>query len=551
MTTATTTPPVTSTSPTYFIGVWGNNTLTGYGVNEVFYAPGGKGVMTGAGVKNTYIADGNTQSMEVTNFNPSHDVLTIFSSTGVSSLSGLLAHTKVTSSGLEIDFSSGSKILLDGVASVSALNASNFVFSQGAYTPPNTNVPLSALTSTTPTYFIEPWGNHTVTGSGATELFFAPGGTELLTGGGSKNIYVVDSNTNKMEITNFNPAHDVLYIGSSSGIDSLPTMMSHLKTTSSGSLEIDLPSGAQIVLDGVHSVDSLSTSNVAFYAGAYTPPASTTPPPTTPPVTPPTTTQQRIIGTAGNDVLKGGAAPDFFYGNGGTDVMTGGSVRNQFIVDNLNHRVEITNFNPSHDMLYLGSSTGVTNLSGLLATGHATSQGTYEFNTPSGTTIVFDNITSASYFTANDMGFFSGTYAAATAGGDTSGGGTSSGGSTTPAQLPLAGAANARLNTNAWIPASSIYAATLPQGSNSSIVSVKFTDTSAGGIHFDYAGGPIIDNSSVSVSPSSAGSLHLDAGTTPGDYTFQVAVMDAQGHWSAPATGHVTVVGIAAAMAIG
>ncbi len=400
-----------SPTPTYFIGVWGNNTLTGYGANEVFYSPGGKAVMTGAGAKDTYIADGNTQSMEVTNFNPAHDVLNIYSSTGVSSLSNLLAHAKTTSAGLEIDFSSGSKIILDGVTSVSALTASNVTFSQGAYTPPNTNVALSALTATTPNYIIEPWGSHTVTGTGATELFFAPGGTEKLTGGGSKDIYVVDSTTQKMEITNFDTTHDVLYIGSSSGVDSLPTMMSHIKLLTSGSLEIDLPSGAQIVLDGVKSMDSLSLSNVAFFAGAFTPPAKTLTPPA-----PPVTTQPPV---------------------------------------------------------------------------------------------------------------------------------------TTPPALPLAGAANAKLNTNAWIPAASIYAATQAQGSSSEIVSVKFTDTAAGGIHFEYSDGTIFDNTSVTLSPAKVGNLHLDAGTTPGDYTFQVAVMDAGGHWSAPATGHVTVVGIAPVAAIG
>ena len=397
-----------ATTPTYFIGVWGNNTLTGYGANEVFYSPGGKAVMTGAGSKDTYIADGNTQSMEVTNFNPAHDVLNIYSSTGVSSLSSLLAHAKMTSAGLEIDFSSGSKIILDGVSSVSALSASNVTFSQGAYTPPNTNVPLSALTAVAPNYIIEAWGSHTVTGTGATELFFAPGGTEKLTGGGTKDIYVVDSTTQKMEITNFNPAHDVLYIGSSSGVDSLPTMMSHIKLSTAGSLEIDLPSGAQIVLDGVKSADSLSLSNIAFFAGAFTPPAKT--------ATPPVTTQPPV---------------------------------------------------------------------------------------------------------------------------------------TTPPALPLAGAANAKLNTNAWIPAGSIYAATQAQGSSSEIVSVKFTDTAAGGIHFEYSDGTIFDNTSVTLSPSRVSNLHLDAGTTPGDYTFQVAVMDAGGHWSAPATGHVTVVGVAPIAAIG
>ena len=396
---STSTPPALST-PTYFIGVWGNNTLTGYGANEVFYSPGGKAVMTGAGTKDTYIADGNTQSMEVTNFNPAHDVLNIYSSTGMSSLSSLLAHAKTTAAGLEIDFSAGRKIILDGVTSVSALTASNVTFSKGAYTPPNTNVPLSALSSVTPNYIVLPWGSHTVTGTGATELFFAPGGTEKLTGGGTKDIYVVDSTTQKMEITNFNPSHDVLYIGSSSGVDSLPTMMSHLKLSTSGFLEIDLPSGAQIVLDGVKSADSLSLSNVAFFAGAFTPPAKTAMPPAPPPVT-------------------------------------------------------------------------------------------------------------------------------------------------TQPTLPLAGAANAKLNTNSWIPAVSIYAATQAQGSSSEIVSVKFTDTAVGGIHFEYSDGTIFDNTSVTLSPSKVSNLHLDAGMTPGDYTFQVAVMDASGHWSAPATGHVTVVGIA------
>jgi len=275
----------------YFIGIWGNNVLVGSGANEVFFAPGGSEVLTGNGTSDVYIVDSTSKHIEITDFNQAQDGLAVYSSTGVSTLSALVAASHVTKSGLEIDFPDGAVVVLDGLTSTAALTASDTSFLAGAYTPPANAAPTTTLTaligSVTPSFVVAGWGSHTLTATGTTNVFFAPGGNEVLTGSGSKNIYVVDSTTQRMEITNFNAAQDVLYLGSSSGVASLATLTPHAHSTTSG-LELDLPNGATIVLDGVTSVAALTRSDTAFFEGAFTPPStgssSTQPSSPTPPV---------------------------------------------------------------------------------------------------------------------------------------------------------------------------------------------------------------------------------------------------------------------------
>ena len=265
----------TTDSPTYFIGVWGDNIIKGTGTYEVFFAPGGNEILTGGGSRDVYIVDSEVKTVEVTNFNPAQDVLDVYSSTGVGTLAALTADAHVTSTGLEIDLPDGGKLVLDGVNSLSALTSGDVAFSGGAYTPPSLNSSLSSLLAgATPSFIVTAWGSHTITGSGATEVFFNPGGNEVLTGGGSRDIYVVDSTTQKLEIANFNPGGDVLYIGNSAGVTSLQTLSPYAHVTSAG-LEIDLPKGAVIVLDGISSLSALTSSDTAFFAGAFTPPSTT------------------------------------------------------------------------------------------------------------------------------------------------------------------------------------------------------------------------------------------------------------------------------------
>ena len=283
---SSTTTTVPSGTPSYFIGVWGDNILQGTGASEMFYAPGGKEVMTGGGSHDVFIVDSEVQRMEITNFNPAQDVLYVGSSTGAGSLQALGTHG--TAAGLEIDFSSGAVVVLDGIAAASALNQDNVSFFGGAYTPPPGAAPtttLANLAGTTPTYIVGAWGSHQLHGTGATEVFYAPGGSEVLTGGGSRDVFIVDSEIQRLEITNFNSSQDVLFIGSSAGVASLQTLAGHVHGTAAG-LEIDFPNGAVVVLDGITSVSALTTANTAFFQGAYTPPSSTTTTPTAPPQAP-------------------------------------------------------------------------------------------------------------------------------------------------------------------------------------------------------------------------------------------------------------------------
>ena len=276
----------TSDTPTYFIGAWGDNVIKGSGANEVFFAPGGDETLTGGGSRDVYIVDSEVKNLEITNFNPNQDILAVFTSTGVGTLAALAADAHVTSAGIEIDLPDGGKVVLDGVTSVSALTSSDVIFPQGAFTPPTTNTSLSTLLGgVSPDFVVTSWGSHTVTGTGSTEVFFNPGGNEVLTGGGSRDIYVVDSTTQKLEITNFNPNGDVLYIGSSAGVTSLQTLSPYAHLTTGG-LEIDLPKGAVILLDGITSLSALSASDTAFFAGAFTPPSTTVVTPPAPAVNP-------------------------------------------------------------------------------------------------------------------------------------------------------------------------------------------------------------------------------------------------------------------------
>jgi hypothetical protein len=244
-----------------------------------------------------YVVDSEVQRMEITNFNPATDVLSIGSSTGAASLATVVTDTHVTSTGLEIDFSSGAVVVLDGITSASALTASDVSFFGGAYTPPPAAAPTSTLASlagTSPSFIIGAWGNNQLHGTGATEVFFAPGGNEVLTGGGTRDIFIVDSEIQRMEITNFNPATDVLYIGSSAGVTSLQTLAGDVHTTKAG-LEIDLPGGAVVVLDGLSSPAALTSTNTAFFQGAYTPPSTTASTSTSTSTTPVTTAHAPVV----------------------------------------------------------------------------------------------------------------------------------------------------------------------------------------------------------------------------------------------------------------
>jgi hypothetical protein len=253
----------------------------------------------------------------------------------------------------------------------------------------------------------------------------------------------------------------------------------------------------------------------------------------------------------------GKGANEVFYGAGGSDVMTANGNKDVFIIDSLNKRVEITNFNTAHDTLYISANTGLTSLQALQAAAYVNSNGALEVDTANGTSIVLDGITSASVLGSKNVGFFQGNYtgygSSNSGSGDNHGTGSGSGDShtTTPSTsstaLPLAGAANALINTGGWLPTASLYAAKAPDGAT--ITAIKFTDPGQGGIYFDL-NGQVTDNGSVTVTPDQVANLHLDGGTTGGSYTFQVSVQDSNGHWSAAATGHVTVVGVTSAATI-
>lgn len=451
-------------------------------------------------------------------------------------------------------------------------------------------------TATQPTFVTGTQGDDALKGTGSIEVFYGAGGSDVMTANGSKDIFVIDGLEKRVEITNFNASHDMLYLGSTIGASSLTSLLADAKLTSAG-LEIDA-GATTIVLDGVTTLSALSSIDVHFFQGNFpigelsSHPAPSTPPTSTPPATTPSTTPSTspsapsteartyAIGTSGNDTLVGKGANEVFYGAGGSDVMTANGSRDVFIIDSLNKRVEITNFNPSHDMIYISSNTGLTSLQAWHAAAYVNSNGALEVDTANGTSIVLDGIASVSALGSSNVGFFQGNYtgygsasnggsgsgaasgsgtAPSTGGGSGSGdshgtgnGGTQGSGdshgttpSTTPSShstvLPLAGAANALLNTGGWLPVASLYAAKAPDGAT--ITAIKFTDVGQGGSYFDL-NGQMTDNGSVTVTPDQLAKLHLDAGATGGNYTFQVSVEDSNGHWSAAATGHLTVIGV-------
>lgn len=393
--------------------------------------------------------------------------------------------------------------------------------------------------STTSSLFTGTTGNDVLTGTGSFEVFYGGGGSDVFTAAGLKDVFIIDSLNKRVEITNFNTAHDTLYIGSSTGATSLQSLLANAHVTSHGALEINTGSGTSIVLDGITSAASLTASNVHFFNGTYggtsggdtkptTPITPTTP---TAPTTSPTPSPVFFRGTAGNDTLTGKGDYETFYGAGGSDVFTAAGKKDVFIIDSLNKRVEITNFNASHDMLYIGSSTGATSLESLLAKAHVTSNGALEITTSSGTAIVLDGITATAPLTANNVKFFSGNYGTS---------GTDSSGTSGATALPQAVAAHGKNGVNGWLPASSLYAGKAPDGAT--ITQVKFTDVGKGGSYLDF-NGKVVDNDSITLSPTDVANLHLNSGTEPGNYSFQVSVEDSNGHWSNVATGQLTVIG--------
>ena len=87
--------------------------------------------------------------------------------------------------------------------------------------------------------------------------------------------------------------------------------------------------------------------------------------------------------------------------------------------------------------------------------------------------------------------------------------------------------------------ASSLYSVS---SGGSALVSVTFTDLATGGSFFESDwDGSTIDGASVSLPPSKASSLHLEAGQSAGTFAFTVTVTNAGGETSDPATGHVSV----------
>ena len=343
--------------------------------------------------------DSTSQRIEITDFSPSQDVLYIGSSAGVAGLGPLSAQSHVTTKGVEIDFSLGAVVTLDGLTSVSQLTTADTAYFQGAWTPPSgvatissggsssTTVAPPSTTVVPKTYVTGTSGNDTLVGTSGNDVFYGGAGNDTSTGNGGHDVFIFDSQTQHAVITDYSATSDTLYLGSGTGVTTLTAFLADAKAVTGG-VEVDLPSGAVLVLDGA-TLSSLATASIGFFQGDYTLSSSTAPSSGSSSSTTTTAPQTVLYGVQGDSMLVAHNPNTTFYAYSGQDTFTGAGGSNVYVFDGNTHGATVTNFNPTLDKVYIGSDTGLTSTTAVLAASHAVSGGV-EIDVPDGAVITLD-----------------------------------------------------------------------------------------------------------------------------------------------------------------
>jgi Ca2+-binding RTX toxin-like protein len=177
-------------------------------------------------------------------------------------------------------------------------------------------------------------GANRIDGGVGANVLDGGGGNDQLTGNGGHDLFVFRPGSGHDVIADFNAgaAGDGDAIGLEGwNFKTFAEVQSHLTASGEGTV-LALSNDDTVVLRGVRP-DQLTSSH--FLLDGKAPSAPTTPPAETPPTdpsAPPTETppeeepeDHAVVGTAGNDTLRGATTDDVLYGMAGEDGATGGA----------------------------------------------------------------------------------------------------------------------------------------------------------------------------------------------------------------------------------